>query len=96
MAGGPALYLLGHVAFRVRMTGTPSIKRLVAAAGCVVAGLVGVYLTALATAALVLAILVALIAAERLAALRRRRRGDPSPLERLESRNEATVRSPQP
>jgi low temperature requirement protein LtrA len=85
VAGGPALYLLGHVGFRWRMTGTPSIKRLVAAAACVAAGLLGIVLSALATAALVLAVLVGLIVIERIAAIRRRRRGEPSPLERLEA-----------
>ena len=34
LCGGVALYLLGHVAFRLRMTGTLSTHRLVVAAGC--------------------------------------------------------------
>jgi len=93
VAGGPALYLLGHVGFRLRMTGTPSIKRLVAAAGCIGAGLLGALVPALAAAALVLAVLVGLIATERIAGIRRRRRGEPSPLERLEASARAEARS---
>jgi low temperature requirement protein LtrA len=92
VAGGPALYLLGHVSFRWRMTGTPSIKRLVAAAGCVAAGFLGAVLPALAAAALVLAVLIGLIASERIAGMRRRRRGEPSPLERLEASARAQAR----
>ena len=42
-------------------------------------------MSALVVAALVLAVLVGVIAAERIAGARRRRRGDPTPLERLEA-----------
>jgi low temperature requirement protein LtrA len=95
VAGGPALYLLGHVGFRLRMAGSVSRKRLGAAVACCAVGVLGLVLSALATAALVLAVLVALIVAEQVAGIRRRARGEASPLERL-SRNEATARSPQP
>jgi low temperature requirement protein LtrA len=84
VVGGPALYLLGHVGFRLRMASSLSGKRLGAALACCAAGGVGVVLPALATAALVLAILVVLIAAEMLSGSRRRSRGEPSPLEKLE------------
>jgi low temperature requirement protein LtrA len=83
LAAGPALYLLGHVAFRLRMTGTPSVKRLTAALACVGAGVLGIWLNAIWVAALLLGILVALITWEQIAAARRRGRGEPSPIERL-------------
>ena len=92
VAGGPAIYLFAHVAFRWRMTGTPSGKRLTAAVACCAAGAVGAALPALATATLVLGILVALIVAERVAGIRRRRRGEPSPLERLEASARAAAK----
>ena len=84
VAGGPALYLLAHAAFRLRMAGSVSVRRLLGAVGCVLAGLTGAVLPGLAVAALVLAVLVAVIASEHVAAARRSARGQPSPLERLE------------
>jgi low temperature requirement protein LtrA len=83
IAGGPALYLLGHVAFRLRMARSLSRKRLGATAAIGVAGAIGAYVPALATAALVLAVLVMLIAAEIISGVRRRARGLPSPLEQV-------------
>jgi low temperature requirement protein LtrA len=93
VAGGPALYLLGHVGFRLRMAGTLSRKRLAAALACCVAGAVGLVLSALATATLVFGVLVVLIVAERIAGIRRQRRGEPSPLERLEASARVEARS---
>jgi hypothetical protein len=61
------------------------VKRLAAALACLVAGAVGFVLPALAVAALLVGVLVAVIGAEQLAAARRRVRGEPSPLERLEA-----------
>jgi low temperature requirement protein LtrA len=84
VVGGPALYLLGHVGFRLRMAGSLSVKRLSAAAALCIVGAIGAVLPALATAALALAVLVALIAAELVAGLRRQARGLPSPIEQLE------------
>jgi hypothetical protein len=46
---------------------------------------VGAFAPALVVAALVVAVLVAVIGAEQVAAARRRARGEPSPLERLEA-----------
>jgi low temperature requirement protein LtrA len=83
VAGGPALYLLGHVGFRLRMARSLSTKRLGAAVAVCVAGAIGAVLPALATATLVLAVLVGLIVAEVVAGLRRRARGAPSPIEQL-------------
>jgi low temperature requirement protein LtrA len=84
LISGPALYLLAHALFRLRMAGTVSWKRLAGALGCLAAGLVGTFASALVVATLVLLVLVAVIAAEQVSGGRRRRRGDPSPLERLQ------------
>jgi low temperature requirement protein LtrA len=85
VAGGPALYLLGHVLFRLRLAGSVSWKRLGAAAGCVAAGGLGAFLPGLAVSALVTSALIGVILAERVAARRRAARGEPSPLERLQA-----------
>jgi low temperature requirement protein LtrA len=90
VAGGPALYLLGHVGFRLRIAGSLSRKRLAAALACCAVGVLGVVLSALATAALVLGVLVVLIAAELVAGIRRRARGEPSPLELVGQRGGGT------
>jgi low temperature requirement protein LtrA len=71
VCGGPALYLLGHVAFRLRMTGTLSRKRLGGAVALVAVGVLGTVLPALATGALALAVLVAVIGLEVRAGRRR-------------------------
>jgi low temperature requirement protein LtrA len=84
LVAGPAIYLLGHALFRLRMSGSLSRKRLGGALACVAAGGVGAFAPALAVAALLLAILIAVIASERIAGLRRARRGEPAPLERLD------------
>jgi low temperature requirement protein LtrA len=81
---GPAIYLIAHVLFRLRLTGTVSWRRLSGAAACVIAGLVARDADALVLAIVVLGVLVGVIAFETLAAARRARRGEPSPLERLE------------
>jgi low temperature requirement protein LtrA len=86
VGGGPALYLLGHVLFRLRLAGSVSWKRLAGAVACVVAAGLGMFVPGLAVAALVTAVLVAVIVAEHVAAARRRTRGEPSPLEQLEAR----------
>ena len=84
VVAGPALYLLAHVALRLRMTGTISAKRLVGALACIAVGGVGTFAPALVVAALLVGVLVVVIASEQLAAARRRARGEPSPLERLQ------------
>ncbi len=83
VAAGPAIYLLGHVLFRLVMAGSISGKRLSGAIACVVAGLLGTVVSALVLAALLVGVLVAVIVWERVAALRRVARGEPSPLELL-------------
>jgi low temperature requirement protein LtrA len=85
VVAGPALYLLGHVLFRLRMAGSLSWKRLGGALACLAVGLVGLAAPAIVMAALLVAVLVAVILSEHVAAHRRRRRGEPSPLERLEA-----------
>jgi low temperature requirement protein LtrA len=83
VVGGPALYLLGHALFRLRMAGSIAWRRLAGAVACLLVGAVGFALPALAVAALLLAVLAGVIGAEQLAAARRRARGEASPLERL-------------
>jgi low temperature requirement protein LtrA len=86
VVAGPAIYLVAHALFRLRMAGSISTKRLSGAAGCVVAGLVlGTRVPALVLAAVVLAVLAGVIAAEHGSGRRREARGEPSPLERLEA-----------
>jgi low temperature requirement protein LtrA len=84
VVAGPALYLLAHALFRLRMAGSLSWKRLAGALGCVAAGFVGTFAPALVVAALVVAVLAAVIGAEHVSGARRAARGEPSPLERLE------------
>jgi low temperature requirement protein LtrA len=84
VVAGPALYLLAHVALRLRMTGTVGVRRLAGAIACVAVGAIGTFASALVVAALLLAVLIAVIVADQLAGARRAARGEPSPLERLE------------
>jgi low temperature requirement protein LtrA len=72
LAVGPALYLLGHVAFRLRMRGTLATKRLAAAALAAGAAASALVVPPLVAWALVLAVLVLLATAETLARLRAR------------------------
>ena len=85
VAAGPTLYLLAHVALRLRMTGTVSVKRLLGAAACVVVGFVGAFVPALVMGAMLVSVLVGVIVWEQIAGARRRARGEPSPMERLEA-----------
>jgi low temperature requirement protein LtrA len=74
VVSGPALYLLAHVALRLRMTGTIGTRRLAGALACLAIGLLGTSASALVVAALLFAVLVAVIVADYHAAARRRRR----------------------
>jgi len=85
VVGGPVLYLLAHVLFRLRLARSLSYKRVGAAAACVVVGFLGTAVPALVVATLLAADLVVLIVVEHLAERRRRSRGEPSPLDRLET-----------
>jgi low temperature requirement protein LtrA len=73
---GPALYLLAHVALRLRMSGTISGRRLAGALACLAAGAIGTFAPALVVAGLLFAVLVAVIVGDQLAAARR---GSPQP-----------------
>src|SRR5919108_422805 len=85
VVAGPAIYLLAHALFRLRLTGTTSRRRLGGAAACALAGILAADADALVVAVLVLVVLAAVIASEHLAAARRTRRGEPSPPERPEA-----------
>ena len=66
---GPALYLIGHGLFRLRMAGTVSWKRMGGALACLAVGALGSFAPALVLAALLVAILVTVIVAEHAACL---------------------------
>jgi low temperature requirement protein LtrA len=78
---GPALYLLAHVALRLRMSATISPRRLAAAIACLAVGGIGAFVPALVVAGLLFLVLVTVIVADQIAAARRRGRGKPSTLE---------------
>jgi low temperature requirement protein LtrA len=82
---GPAVYLIGLSLFRLRLAGSLPPKRLLGAAACGVAGVLGAVAPALVVSALVVLALAGVVVAEEEAARRRRARGEPSPLERLEA-----------
>jgi low temperature requirement protein LtrA len=85
VVAGPAIYLLGHSLFRLRMAGSMGWKRPGGAIACVAVGAIGAFAPALVLATLLVAVLVTVIGAERVAAARRTARGEPTPLERLEA-----------
>jgi low temperature requirement protein LtrA len=85
VVGGPALYLLAHVALRLRLTGSITGRRLAGALACVAVGAIGTVAPALVVAGSLFGVLVAVIAGDQLAGARRTARGEPSPLERLET-----------
>jgi low temperature requirement protein LtrA len=85
IVAGPAIYLLAHALFRLRLTGTVSRRRLTGAAACAIVGVAASGADALVVALLVLVVLLAVIGSEHIAAARRRRRGELSPLERLDA-----------
>jgi low temperature requirement protein LtrA len=80
-AAGPILYLLGHVLFRLRLTGRVGWERFGGAVACIFVGLTGTVVPGLALAALLVSVLVCVIALEHLGAARRRAWGAPSPFE---------------
>ena len=82
VVAGPAVYLLGHVLFRLRMAGSLSWKRLLGALACISLAALGPFLPALALAALIICVLIAVILAEHVAVARRRAQGEPPPPER--------------
>ena len=86
LVSGPAIYLLGHVLFRLRMAGTLSRKRLAGALACLAVGGLGPVAPGLVLSGLLVAVR---RGRDRRGAYRRVRRrqarGEPSPRERLES-----------
>ena len=84
VSAGPALYLLAHTLFRLRLAGSLPPKRVAAGLACIGAGMLGDVVPAIAVSGLIAGVLVTLVVAERVAGIRRERRGEPSPLERLE------------
>ena len=74
MAAGPALYLLGHVFFRLRIAGSVSWERLGGAVACVLVGLVGTVVPALVLSALLVGVLFVVIASEMITGARAPRR----------------------
>jgi low temperature requirement protein LtrA len=85
VVAGPAIYLLAHVLFRLRMAGSISRKRLGGAIACVAAGGLGAFAPALVVIGAVVGVLAIVIGAERVSGARRAARGEPSPLEALEA-----------
>jgi low temperature requirement protein LtrA len=71
VVGGPALYLLAHVALRLRLTGALSPRRLTGALACLAVGAIGTAVPALVVAGLLFGVLVAVIVADQVAAARR-------------------------
>jgi low temperature requirement protein LtrA len=74
LASGPALYLLGHLAFRLRMIGTFAPKRIAAMVAIVAAVLATSSARSLLSLMLVAGVLVVLVASETAGRLRGRRR----------------------
>jgi low temperature requirement protein LtrA len=85
VVSGPAIYLVAHALFRLRLTGTVSVRRLIGAVACAVIGIAASGADAIVVSGLVCAVLVAVIGAEHVAAARRGRRGEASPIDRLEA-----------
>jgi low temperature requirement protein LtrA len=85
VAAGPAVYLIGHVLFRLVMARSLSWRRTAGALACVPIGLLGLVVPALVLATLLVAMFVGVIVAERVAFLRGAARGEPTPMERLEA-----------
>ena len=86
VVSGPALYLLSLVLLRLRMVGSlgpAGWRRLAGAAACMAIGAIGTFAPALVVSALLFGVLVAVIVGDQIASAQRRRRGEPSPLERL-------------
>jgi hypothetical protein len=74
------------VLLRLRMVGTlqaAGLRRLAGAIACLAIGAIGTFAPALVVAALLFGVLVSVIVGDQIAAAHRRRRGEPSPLERV-------------
>jgi low temperature requirement protein LtrA len=80
---GPAVYLLGHTLFRLRMARSLSTKRLFGAFACLALAPLGWFVPALVLLLLSFCVLIAVIALEHIAAARRSSRGARSPVEEV-------------
>ena len=85
VVAGPVIYLVGHVLFRLVMARSLSMRRLGGAIACVRVGVLGLVVPALAVAVLIVLVLAVIIGSEQASGMRRRRQGEPSPLQRLEA-----------
>ena len=85
VVAGPVIYLVGHVLFRLVMARSLSMRRLGGAIACVLVGVLGLVVPALAVAVLIVLVLAVIIGSEQASGMRRRRQGEPSPLQRLEA-----------
>src|ERR687890_2652275 len=70
VVAGPAIYLLAHALFRLRLTGTVSVRRLGGAVACALVGVLASGADGLIVAALVLAVLVAVLVLDQAVAVR--------------------------
>jgi low temperature requirement protein LtrA len=89
VAAGPAIYLFALTLFGYRLTGTLSKRKLFGALACIVVGFVGLFLSALVLAGLLIMVLVAVIGSNYLASSRSGARGEASPIEQLEAEDAA-------
>src|SRR5262245_57600650 len=85
VAAGPAVYLLGHVLFRLVMARSISWRRTAGAVACVPIGLVGLAVPALVLAGMLVAMFVTVIVSERLAYRARVARGESTPMELVDA-----------
>jgi low temperature requirement protein LtrA len=88
VVAGPAIYLVGHVLFRLRLTGTISERRLVGAGACLLLFFLHDAVSALLLATLVLLVLIVVIALDNRPGTRSRSRAS---LHRLEAELEARL-----
>ena len=89
VAAGPAIYLLAHTLFGLRLTGTLSKRKLFGTLACVVVGFAGLFLPALVFAGLLILVLVAVIGSNYLVASQSNARGTVSTIEQLEAEDAA-------
>jgi low temperature requirement protein LtrA len=83
VVAGPAVYLLGHTLFRLRMARSLSTKRLFGALACLSLAPLGWLVPGLVLLLLTFCVLTAVIALEHVAAARRRSREARSPVEEV-------------
>ena len=85
VAAGPALYLLGQVLVRLRLTGWVYWERLAGSVACVLVGVIGTAVPGLALSTLLVVVLIVVITIEQVVGTRRMARGAPSSFEQPEA-----------